>query len=87
MPDIALIAQELAAFRLPQYDAAQPNHRYGTAQQAAQAGRVPELITCLAEFDFPEAVRRGRHRYYLGPGVDLLRQEELLDWKQIPLSR
>ena len=84
VPDIALIAQQLAApFVFLNTTLLNPINDTALLNKSPELGRVPELITCLAEFDFQEAVRRGRHRFYLGPEVDLLRQEEPFDWKQI----
>src|SRR5215213_941971 len=84
VPDIALIAQQLAVpFAFLNTTLLNPINDTALLNRSPELGRVPELITCLAEFDFPEAVRRGRYRYYLGPGVDLLRQEEVFDWKEI----
>lgn len=85
VPDIALIAQQLAApFVFLNTTLLNPITDTALLNVSPELGRVPELITCLAEFDFPEAVRRGRHRFYLGPGVDLQRGEEPFDWKLDP---
>ncbi|HEU5131761.1 MAG TPA: hypothetical protein VFT26_06650, partial [Pyrinomonadaceae bacterium] len=50
--------------------------------------RVPEIILCPQEFDFPEQVGRGnRKRYYVGAEVDLQRHEEPFDWSRIDAEK
>jgi len=84
VPDIALIAQELkmpmAFLNTTLFN---PLHDTELLNSSPELGGVTELITCCEEFDFPEVVKRGQGRHYLGPGVDLQRQEEPFDWQQV----
>jgi UDP:flavonoid glycosyltransferase YjiC (YdhE family) len=84
VPDIALIAQQLAMpFVFLNTTLLNPLNGTPLLNSSPELGRVPELIMCLEEFDYPQAASRGQHRYYLGPGVDLLRKEKPFDWKKI----
>jgi len=47
--------------------------------------KLDELVLAPAEFDFPAAQREDRH--YIGPLVDLEREEPDFDWKKIDNSR
>jgi UDP:flavonoid glycosyltransferase YjiC (YdhE family) len=50
--------------------------------------RVPELILCAGEFDFPESRRPGKSpRYYVGASVNLQRKEDRFDWEKIDNSK
>ena len=50
--------------------------------------KVPELILCAGEFDFPESRRPARSpRYYVGASVNLQRKEDPLDWQKIDNSK
>lgn len=84
VPDIALIAQQLAVpFAFLNTTLLNPLDGTALLNRSPDLGQVPELVMCLEEFDYQRALSRGQHRYYLGPGVDLLRQEEPFDWKKI----
>jgi UDP:flavonoid glycosyltransferase YjiC (YdhE family) len=84
VPDVALIAQELEMpFAFLNTTLFSPLDGTELLESSPELGRVPQLITCLEEFDYPEVVRRSRNRHYLGPGVDLQRHEEPFDWNQI----
>lgn len=83
VPDMALIVQELAMpFVFLNTTLLSPFEGRALLKSSPELGRVTELITCLEEFDYPEVVRRGEYRHYLGPGVDLQRQEEPFDWNR-----
>jgi MGT family glycosyltransferase len=47
--------------------------------------QMDELVLCAREFDFPHAGRK--NRYYIGPMVDLERQEADFPWEKIDPSR
>jgi UDP:flavonoid glycosyltransferase YjiC (YdhE family) len=50
--------------------------------------RVPELVLCIGEFDFPESRRPGKSpRYYVGGSVNLQRKEDRFDWEKIDNSK
>lgn len=85
IPDIALIAHRLGmpfVFCNPTL--------FNPMEETAllnDAPSVPELVFCPAEFDFPETVARHKQRHYLGPEIDLQRNEAPFDWKQIDTSK
>ena len=88
VPDIALIAREFGMpYAFLNTTLLNPLNGTELLNRSPELGLVPELITCLEEFDYPEVARLGRNRQYLGPGVDLLRQEEPFDWKEIDSIR
>jgi len=47
--------------------------------------QLDELVLCAREFDFPHVGRK--NRYYIGPMVDLKRQEADFPWEKIDPSR
>ena len=84
VPDVALIAQDLKMpFAFLNTNLFNPLDGTPLLERSPELGQVPQLITCLEEFDYPEVVRRSRNRRFLGPGVDLQRQEEPFDWDKI----
>jgi UDP:flavonoid glycosyltransferase YjiC (YdhE family) len=84
VPDVALIAQELKMpFAFLNTNLFNPLDGTALLERTPELGQVPQLITCLEEFDYPEVVRRSRNRRFLGPGVDLQRKEEPFDWDKI----
>ena len=84
LPDLALIVHQLAMpFVFLNPTLFNPLEETALFNDAPYLATVPELVLCPAEFDFPEAVARKKHRYYLGPEVDLQRKEEPFDWERI----
>jgi UDP:flavonoid glycosyltransferase YjiC (YdhE family) len=84
VPDVALIAQGLKMpFAFLNTNLFNPLDSTALLERSPELGQVPQLITCLEEFDYPEVVRRSRNRHFLGPGVDLQRKEEPFDWDKI----
>jgi UDP:flavonoid glycosyltransferase YjiC (YdhE family) len=86
VPDIALIARELGqpfVFLCPTLI----NPLRGTPLLTSHPdlAKVPELILCAGEFDFPQSRQsRKSPRYYLGSCVDLQRKEDVpFDWQKL----
>lgn len=84
-PEIALIAQQLALpYVFLNNVLFSPLEDTPLVHTAPYLSRVPEVILCPQEFDFPEQVGRGgRKLYFVGAEVDLQRHEDPFDWTTI----
>ena len=84
-PEIALIAQQLSLpYVFLNNVLFSPLEDTPLIHTAPYLSRVPEVILCPQEFDFPEQVGRGgRKLYFVGAEVDLQRHEDPFDWTGI----
>ena len=84
-PEIALIAQQLAAPYVFLNNALfSPLDDTPLVYTAPYLSHVPEVILSLQEFEFPEQPDRGKRKlFYVGAEVDLQRHEESFDWSRI----
>jgi len=88
VPDLALIVHDLALpFVFLNPTLYNPLDEMALLNDAPYLGKIPELVLCPAEFDFPETVARNRQRYYLGAELDIDRKEEPFEWERIDRSK
>jgi len=89
VPDIAVIVRDLGLpFAYLNTTLINPLADSPLFHSQPDMTKVPELILCAGEFDFPESRRPGKSpRYYVGASVNLQRKEDPLDWQKIDNSK